>query len=112
MNQQALHKNWNRSYKEDTESEMVFRLDDFRFPPPTDRFGRASINLGPDNRFSQRGNIFRKEGNLTANDSFSNVNGRWQLEEDSLALYADPGEEAYTFKIVSLEEDKLVVARQ
>lgn len=112
MNQQILCRQWNRSYKEDTETQMVFRRDDFDFPPPTDRFGRASINLEADNSFSQRGNILRKEGNLAANDGFNNTGGKWQLEDETIALFTDADKAALQLKIISLDENKLVVEKQ
>lgn len=111
MNQQALYRNWNRSYQEDTDTRMVFRPDDFTFPPPTDRFGRASITLDADNRFSQKGNIFRKEANLSANDSFSNVDGRWNVGENIITLYPDAGSDEFILKIISMDEEQFVIER-
>jgi hypothetical protein len=87
---------WAHSFEEDGERTLVFRRDDYPFPPA--RRPREALRLEPDGgaRLGRAGPADRREW----------AAGRWGVEDGRLVL--DRGE---VFEIVQLAPDRLELAR-
>ena len=71
---------WVHSHEEDTKSEMVFRPDDFEFPPSR---GRVAIELREDGTALDRG--------IGATDVPREAEGRWTVDEDGSIVLLEKG---------------------
>jgi len=102
ITEKVLHRTWVHSHEEDTDREMVFRPETFKFPPSR---GRASFELKPD------GSLV--EGGPGPTDRHETRAGTWKLEgADTLAFY-QPSQSAPTrlLRIRSASADRLVVQK-
>jgi hypothetical protein len=97
-----LTNRWIHSHEEDTDSEMVFRSADFNFPRSR---GRTGFELRPDKSLV--------EIQPGAGDRPEETDGRWELQLGKKLLFFKPGakEPTRALKIVSADNDKLVVAK-
>ena len=77
---QILARRWVHSHEEDTDAEMVFRPDDYEFPPSR---GRVAFELRPDGTALDRG--------IGASDSPQHAEGRWTVDEDGTILLLEKG---------------------
>jgi hypothetical protein len=99
---EVLHRTWVHSHEEDTDREMVFRPETFKFPPSR---GRASFELKPD------GSLV--EGGPGPDDRREARAGSWKLEgADTLAFYgpSQPGP-SRLLRIRSASADRLVIMK-
>jgi hypothetical protein len=95
-----LQKTWIHSREEDTADGTVYRTDQFRFPPSR---GRRGFDLKEDGRLAQL--------DFGTADVPAASEGQWTLREDGcLVLHgSSPAEPKKVLKVVSLDQDKLVV---
>ncbi len=104
-NEPAKHltKRWMHSHEEDTPGEMVFRDAGFNFPRSR---GRSGFELRPDQSMV--------EIQPGAGDAGQESTGKWELRgEKTLAFFKpDAKEPERTLKILSANEDRLVVEKQ
>lgn len=80
VSRELLVRRWVHSHEEDTETEMVFRPDDFEFPPSR---GRVAFELRPDGTALDRG--------IGANDAPQDAEGRWTLDENGAIVLLEKG---------------------
>ena len=99
IDRDALARRWVHSHEEDEGSEIVFRTDDFSFPPSR---GRTVLDL-------------RSDGTVAgstpgAADVPESSEGRWELADDRLVIEGEsapiPGG-----RIVSVDDERLVLER-
>jgi len=97
-----LGKRWIHSHEEDTDSEMVFRSADFDFPRSR---GRTGFELRPDQSMV--------EIQPGADDRPEKTQGKWELQPGNKLVFFKKGsaEPSRSLKIISAENDKLVVAK-
>ena len=92
---------WLHSNEEDTESETVYRLADFDFPPTR---GRSGFELQPDKTL--------KRIEIASRDGSQVVDGTWSIEkndnEDSLLALVTP-DSSEEFVVLNILPGKLVV---
>jgi len=101
INKTSLSRKWVHSHEEDTDSEMVFRPADYKFPPSR---GRVSYDLKSDGSLGHTG--------IGADDRRAMSEGRWQLKDDDLLLSTGaPGSADQSMKILSVSNDKLVLKK-
>jgi hypothetical protein len=100
---ELLHRFWVHSHEEDTDTEMVFRPDDYKFPPSR---GRRGFQLNAD------GSLVRTGPGPT--DRPESQTGRWELTQGGdLVLYPEsPSGKSQSLRIASIDEDKLVVKKR
>jgi len=98
--QKILGQTWVHSHEEDTEEEMVFRPATFQFPPSR---GRVSFELQPD------GNLV--EAGIAPTDGPEYTQGTWEVGDDDLRLQTDPSKPPRVMRIVSVDEDRLVIEK-
>jgi len=99
--QKILRRRWVHSHEEDTDKEMVFRPENFEFPPSR---GRTSFELKPD------GSLV--EGGIGPTDRPVETQGTWELEDDDrLVLRPAPSQTPRLMQIASVDEDRLVVEK-
>jgi hypothetical protein len=100
--EKILNNRWIHSHEEDTPSEMVFRPASFNFPRSR---GRGGFELRQDQSML--------EIQPGAADQSEETKGRWELQLGKNLLFFKPGEEkpARALKIVSADNDRLVVAK-
>jgi hypothetical protein len=98
---EQLRGDWIHSFEEDDEQTLVFRRDDYSFPPS--RRPRRAISLTPGGqlRVGHPGPADRREW----------TPGRWALDSGRLVLEV-PHRDDDVLDIVSLDPDRLVVARR
>jgi hypothetical protein len=98
-----LTQQWVHSHEEDTDTDMVFRPATFSFPRSR---GRTSFTLEPDGGLVEIG--------IGPTDRREERRGTWKLEpKEMLAFYGEPGTKPKRIlKIISVDNDKLVVRRQ
>ena len=97
----ALCRHWVHSHEEDTGSEMVFRPDDFTFPPSR---GRREIEIRSDGTLvlTSVGPVDRPQKEL----------GSWLLKKNLLFFLKDAvAEPQKVYQIISVEKDRLVVKK-
>jgi hypothetical protein len=97
-----LHRRWVHAHEEDTEREMVFRPAEVELPPSR---GRAAFELKDDGTFAESG--------IGPTDRPEPGGGRWRLGDDGtieLGVGAGGGVPR-TMRIVSVDDDRLVVER-
>jgi len=102
IDRNALHQHWVHSHEEDTQTETVYRPASFAFPRSR---GRSAMALKPDGGLVETG--------PGPTDRPHESRGTWTLEgDDTLSMYekgqAKPNR---TMKIVSLDQDRLVVKK-
>ncbi|HEY3491584.1 MAG TPA: hypothetical protein VGK43_01455 [Solirubrobacterales bacterium] len=95
-----LYKRWVHSHEEDRDDEAVFRPADFDLPPAR---GRRSIELRGDGSYVE---VFPGP-----TDAPQEAGGRWSLEDDRLALQPEGDRPAETWRVVTAEEDRLLLRR-
>ena len=104
-NDRAKHltQRWIHSHEEDTPNEMVFRTAGYSFPRSR---GRSGFELRPDQSM-----IEIQPG---AGDAGHESTGKWELRGDKSLAFFKPGAKApaRTFKILSADADRLVVANE
>jgi len=91
---------WLHSHEEDTPNERIFRPDSYPFPPSRGRYGYE---------FLEGGSLVLLEPGAT--DRRVTKTGTWELGADNeLVLHPAAGEKQ-TFRIQTLEPDRLVFRR-
>ena len=102
VNANALTGLWVHSHEEDTDTEMVFRPQGFRFPPAR---GRNSFELKPGGSLVM--------GGIAPNDQRATADGVWKLEDDNkLAFYSGSNSTPdQVLEIVSADKDRLIVKK-
>ncbi|HLW36007.1 MAG TPA: hypothetical protein VKS98_10140 [Chthoniobacterales bacterium] len=95
------NRRWIHSHEEDTDSHMVFRSPSYDFPRSR---GRSGFELRPDQSM-----VDIQPG---AADRPEETDGTWKLKSENL-LFFKPGSDrpSRSLKIVSADNDKLVVAK-
>ena len=103
MSATNLTKRWMHSHEEDTPGQMVFRTAAFNFPRSR---GRNGFELHPDQSMV--------EIQPGAGDAGQESTGKWELRgEKTLAFFKPEAREPErTLKILSADEDRLVVEKQ
>jgi len=98
----ALHQHWVHSHEEDTATETVYRPASFAFPRSR---GRSAMALKPDGGLVETG--------IGPTDRHQESQGTWKLEnDDTLSIYEKgQAKPKRTMKIVSLDQDRLVVRK-
>jgi hypothetical protein len=91
-------KAWRHSHEEDSADQMVFRPASFGFPPSR---GRSGYEFLPDGEV-----IVSDPG---ADDKVGSRTGQWRLNASGLEI-AMPGMETRQMKVISITQDKLVLA--
>lgn len=90
---ETLCKNWIHSFEEDTETEKVFRTEDFDFP--MSRQPREHI-------------LINSDGKITLADTFESdkpegKSSRWDFEDENiLKLYDEKDKQVNEFEILAL----------
>jgi len=102
IDKNALPRHWVHSHEEDTETERVFRPASFAFPRSR---GRSAMTLKPDGDLVETG--------PGPADRPQENQGTWSLEDDgTLSIYEkEKKKPRRTIKIVSLDQDRLVVRK-
>ncbi len=104
-NEPAKHltKRWMHSHEEDTPGEMVFRTAAFNFPRSR---GRSGFELRPDQSM-----VEIQPGPADAGHESP---GKWELQGDASLAFFKPcaKEPERTLKILSADENRLVVAKE
>ena len=98
--ERILRRRWVHSHEEDTDREIVFRPAAYEFPPSR---GRRSFELKPDGTMS--------EGRIGPTDRPVETGGTWELQGDRLVLRRGPSETPRHMRIVSVDDDRLIVER-
>jgi hypothetical protein len=80
VSRELLVRRWVHSHEEDTDTEMVFRPDGFKFPPSR---GRVAFELKEDGTALDRG--------IGATDIPREAEGRWTVEEDGTIVLLEKG---------------------
>jgi hypothetical protein len=100
--QGLLLRRWMHSHEEDTETEQVYRPADYDFPPSRGRNGFE----------------FRSDGTLWEfspgpSDRLQAKKSAWELAEGEILIFSPhaPAGEKRCMKLVSLQKDKLVLAK-
>ncbi len=91
---------WAHSFEEDGDRTLVFRRDDYPFPPA--RRPREALSLAPDGelRLGRPGPADRREW----------TSGRWGVDDGHLVLGTPARDDVYD--IVQLAPDRLVLTRR
>ena len=102
IDRNALHQHWVHSHEEDTETERVYRPASFAFPRSR---GRSAMTLKTGGELVETG--------IGPNDRPQESQGTWSLEEDGTLSIYEKGKKMpkRTMKIVSLDQDRLVVRK-
>jgi len=98
---EVLRRRWVHSHEEDTPGEIVFRPEDFHFPPSR---GRRSFELKADGTLVEAGPgpVDRRE----------HRHGVWRLEGDELVFCdASAGPPRQRLVIAAAERDRLVLRK-
>ena len=100
--QEDLHQHWVHSHEEDTDTEIVFRPETFKFPRSR---GRKSFELRPDGGLVETG--------VGPTDRPEELQGTWKLKGgDNLSFYM--GQQAKprrVMQIASVDKDRLVIRK-
>jgi hypothetical protein len=98
---EALAGRWIHSHEEDSADTLVFRPDDFSFPPSR---GRLGFELRPGGGYVETA--------IGPTDRPEEVTGAWTLEDDTLVVARDAeGRPERRMRILSVGPDRLVVAK-
>ena len=102
VNQKVLTQNWVHSHEEDTDTQMVFRPANFKFPPSR---GRAGFELKSNGKLINRG--------IAPTDAPSATTGSWSLNQGNvLNFYLGAAQKpSRSLKIVSADKSRLVVQK-
>lgn len=102
IEREALQRHWVHSHEEDTEGELVFRPEDYPFPPSR---GRLGFDLKPDGTCVETA--------IGPADRPQEVPGTWELQgEDTLVfLRSSQDEPKRVMRISSASAERLVVSR-
>jgi hypothetical protein len=100
---ELLHRFWVHSHEEDTDTEMIFRPDDYKFPPSR---GRRGFQLNVDGSLVQTG--------PGPTDRPEAQTGRWELTQDGdLILHSELSSgRTQSLRIASIEKDRLVIQKR
>jgi len=101
IKKRALEKQWLHSREEDTGAQIVFRPPDYDFP--LTRRPREILELRPD------GTLIK--GIPSASDSVEEKGGKWKIEGSNRLVFYPEGESKETWKIVSVDRDRLVLEK-
>jgi hypothetical protein len=99
---EALVRRWVHSHEEDTDTEMVFRPDDFEFPPSR---GRVALELRKDGTALERG--------IGPTDVPEETEKGWALDEagNILLLEKDTDRVLRRLAVGSADPDRLTVRK-
>lgn len=98
---EALAGRWIHSHEEDSADAMVFRPDDFAFPPSR---GRLGFELRPGGGYVETA--------IGPTDRPEEVTGAWTLEDDTVVVSRDAeGRPERRMRVLSVGPDRLVVAK-
>jgi hypothetical protein len=102
IDRNALHQHWVHSHEEDTATETVYRPASFAFPRSR---GRSAMALKPDGGLVETG--------PGPTDRPQESRGIWKLEGDDTLSFHETGKQKpnRTMKIVSLDQDRLVLRK-
>ena len=102
IDRNALHQQWVHSHEEDTATETVYRPASFAFPRSR---GRSAMALKPDGGLVETG--------PGPTDRPQESQGTWKLEDNDTLSIHEKGKQKpnRTMKIVSLDQDRLVVRK-
>lgn len=101
VDREALERRWIHAHEEDTPDAMVFRPDDYAFPPSR---GRLGFELRPDGGYVETA--------IGPTDRPEEVSGTWTLEDDTIVVTRnETGEPERRMRVVSATPDRLVVAK-
>jgi len=96
-----LVNHWIHSHEEDEGDQLVYRTEDFDFPPAR---GRTGLDL------SEGGNAIQ-EG-PAPDDRHSERKGKWSLNDIGQLMIEDPSfGQTRAFEIVELKDDRLVLKK-
>jgi hypothetical protein len=102
IDKSLLQQRWLHSREEDSATQMVFRPDTYELPPAR---GRTGFELAPGGDMVTLG--------IGPTDRRAVGEGTWKLEGgDTLVLYESPGAPTRRLKILSLDKDRMVVAKE
>jgi hypothetical protein len=94
-----VQKPWVHAHEEDTDSELVYRLASYSFPPSR---GRSALDLRPDGTYL--------ESSPGPTDRPEQTSGTWTLEGDGLTLRSATGS-TRVLRIASAQPERLVLRR-
>jgi hypothetical protein len=102
LDKEALHRTWMHSREEDTDTEMVFRPEDYNFPRSR---GRTGFALRPNGVLSEIG--------IAPTDAQQTTAGKWQLEDDNKLVFYQGSETvpSKVMQVVQADKDRLVVKK-
>jgi hypothetical protein len=100
LDKDALHQTWMHSREEDTDTEMVFRPEDYNFPRSR---GRTGFVLEPDGALAEIG--------IAPTDGQQTTAGRWELEDGNKIVFYQASETKPTkvMQVVHADKKRLVV---
>jgi hypothetical protein len=101
IEKRALQKEWLHSREEDTGAQIVFRPPDYDFP--LTRRPREILELRSD------GTLIK--GTPSASDSVEEKGGKWKIEGSDKLIFYSEGEPIETWKIASVDSDRLVLEK-
>lgn len=99
-----LAKRWVHSYEDDTNTDMVFRPENF-FDPDQPSRGRVDLVFKPDHTFAGAG--------IGAADVPEVKQGVWSVDdaETEIQIQTESGSNR-TLKLIELKDDKLVISKE
>ncbi len=102
LDRDALHQTWMHSREEDTDTEMVFRPEDYNFPRSR---GRTGFDLKPDGALAEIG--------IAPTDAQQTTAGKWKLEDGSKLVFyqASETEPTRVMQVMHADKDRLVVKK-
>jgi hypothetical protein len=102
VSRETLVRRWVHSHEEDTDTEMVFRPDDFEFPPSR---GRVALELRKDGTALERG--------IGPTDVPEETEKGWALDESGNIVLLDKGTERVLRRLAveSADPDRLTVRK-
>ena len=103
IEKRALQKQWLHSREEDTGAQIVFRPSDYDFP----------LTRRPREIFELKSDGTLIKGTPSPSDSVEEKEGTWKIEgNNKLVFYSSPeGEPTETWKIASVDSDRLVLEK-
>jgi hypothetical protein len=102
ISRELLVRRWVHSHEEDTDTEMVFRPDDYEFPPSR---GRVALELRDDGTALERG--------IGPTDVPQEEERAWTVEPDGAIVLVDKdtGQELRRLSVESADPDRLTVRK-
>jgi hypothetical protein len=99
---ESLVRRWVHSHEEDTDTEMVFRPDDFDFPPSR---GRVALELKKDGTALERG--------IGPTDVPQETERRWTVDPDGSIVLLEKGTDRILRRlpVESADPDRLTVRK-